>query len=112
MDYLIGNLEEAIPLLSETQSEWGHITKDVARMLLLRIYLMKGDFAKAKPVAKELYEMEESSGVGSTYRLEPSYKNVFSISNERNKELILAIPCDGTKDYSPNQWYGTAMPAD
>lgn len=112
LNYLIDNMEEAIPLLPETQNDWGRITKGAARMLLLRIYLMKGDFQNAKPVAKDLYEMGIESGIGSIYRLEPSYQNVFSISNEKNKELILAIPCDGTKDYSPNQWYCAAMPSD
>jgi len=112
LDYLAQNLIEAIPNLPEKQPDWGRITKGAARMILLRVYLMKGDFVNAKPVAKELYEMGEESGAGSLYGLITNYKDVFSINQQRNKEIILAVPCDGTRELSPNNWYCQVMPSD
>ena len=109
--YLEDNLTEAIPELPETQDTWGRLTKGAASMILLRVHLMQKDFVKAKTVAKSIYEMGKEGG-GSIYELMTDYSKIFSIDNQRNKELILAIPCDGTKDYSPNQWYCAVMPAD
>ena len=57
---------------------------------------MQKDFVKAKAVAKSVYEMGKEGG-GSTYELMKDYSKIFSIDNQRNSELILAIPCDGTK---------------
>lgn len=109
--YLEENLSEAIPYMPETQDTWGRLTKGAASMILLRIHLMQKDFVKAKAVAKSVYEMGVEGG-GSTYKLLDDYAKIFSIDNQRNNEVILAIPCDGTKDYSPNQWYGAVMPGD
>lgn len=111
LSYLEDNLTEAIPYLPEQQETWGRLTKGAASMILLRVHLMQKDFAKAKTVAKSVYEMGKEGG-GSIYELLPEYAKVFSIDNQRNREMVLAIPCDGTKDYSPNQWYGAVMPPD
>ena len=62
-------------------------------------------------MAKSVYEMGAEGG-GKLYGLLDDYQKIFSIDNSANKEMILAVPCDGTKDYSPNQWYCAAMPAD
>lgn len=111
LGYLQENLEEAIPELPTVQEPWGHLTKGAASMILLRVHLMQHDYENAKKVAKSIYEMGKEGG-GSIYELLPDYQKIFSIDNSGNKEMILAIPCDGTKDYSPNQWYCAAMPAD
>jgi|UniRef100_UPI00359C73FC hypothetical protein len=111
LGYLQKNLEEAIPELPEVQEPWGRVTKGAASMLLLRIHLMQKDFESAKRVAKSVYEMGAEGG-GKLYGLLDDYQRIFSIDNSANKEMILAVPCDGTKDYSPNQWYCAAMPAD
>lgn len=111
LSYLQKNLEEAIPELPETQEPRGRLTKGAASMILLRIHLMQKDFVNAKKVAKSIFEMGTEGG-GSLYGLLNDYQQVFSIDNIGNKEVILSIPCDGTKDYSPNQWYCAAMPTD
>lgn len=111
LSYLEQNLSEAIPELPEVQEPWGRVTKGAASMMLLRIHLMQHDFVKAKEVAKSVYEMGEEGG-GHLYGLLDDYQSIFSINNSGNKEMILAIPCDGAKDYSPNQWYGAVMPND
>lgn len=114
LDYLIDCLEEAIPDLPEQQSMWGRITKGAGRMLFLRLCLMKGTedaYQRALPVARDLYA-QGSNGGGATYALNDSYADIFQVDLSAEKEIILAIPCDGTKDYSPNQWYGQVMPAD
>lgn len=109
--YLEKNLTEAIPDLPAKQQEWGRITKGSAMMMLLRIHFMQKDFEKAKAVAAELYTMGAPGG-GNTYNLSDQYMNVFKLSYKRNNEIIQAIPCDGSKDGNPNQWYCAAMPPD
>lgn len=111
LGYLQKNLEEAILELPEVQEPWGRITKGAASMILLRVHLMQKDFVNAKKVAKSIYKMGTEGG-GSLYGLLDDYQKIFSIDNSGNKEMILAVPCDGTKDYSPNQWYCAVMPSD
>jgi hypothetical protein len=113
LGYLQKNLEEAIPILPEKQDPWGRVTKGAASMILLRIHLLQEDFINAKKVAKSIYEMGVEGG-GSLYSLEKDYKRVFSIENRGGscKEVILAVPCNGTKEYSPNQWFCVTMPDD
>ena len=109
--YLAKNLKEAIPELPEVQSPWGRLTKGAASIILMRVNLMQKDFESVKEVARSVFEMGKEGG-GNTYELLADYQQIFSIENSGNKEVILAIPCDGTKDYSPNQWYGAVMPND
>lgn len=109
--WLEQNLTEAIPDLPVSQSQWGRITRGSAMMMLLRIHLMQKDFVKAKSVAAAIYAMGVPGG-GTTYNLLDSYQNVFKLSFKRNNEIIQAIPCDGSKDGNPNQWYCAIMPPD
>ncbi|HEX7903916.1 MAG TPA: RagB/SusD family nutrient uptake outer membrane protein [Chitinophagaceae bacterium] len=109
--YIESNLQEAIPDLPVKQADWGRITKASATMMLMRIHFMQRDYVKAKSDAEALYAMGVPGG-GTTYNLQDEYQNIFKLSNAKNNEIIQAIPCDGSKDGSPNQWYCAAMPKD
>ncbi|WP_347840587.1 RagB/SusD family nutrient uptake outer membrane protein [uncultured Draconibacterium sp.] len=99
-DFIIKDLQEAIELLP-TKTEYaddsslgdpGRISKAVAQMLLAKVYLtMSGyplnDNSKLSD-AKSLLESIKNSG---QYKLIDDYKEVFSMDNELNDEIIYAI---------------------
>lgn len=100
-DYLL----EAAQNLPEKQSEWGRVTQGMAKMLLLKFYMMNKDYSKAEDMAREIKGME-----GSTYELlTDGYDKLFSKEYVQNKEIIQAIPC-GTG--MPNYWLAEVMPSD
>lgn len=100
-DYLL----EAAHNLPEKQSEWGRVTQGMAKMLLLKFYMMNKDYSKAEDMAREIKGME-----GSTYELlTEGYDKLFSKEYVQNKEIIQAIPC-GTG--MPNYWLAEVMPSD
>jgi len=72
-------------------AEWGRVSKGVARMLLLKLYMHKKDWEKAEVVGKEIMNME--------YSLDEDYANIFT--EKANSEIIYAIP---SNDAMPN-WY-------
>ncbi|WP_243663461.1 RagB/SusD family nutrient uptake outer membrane protein [Rhodothermus marinus] len=77
------DLQEAIPNLPDKYNDdpanWGRVSKGVARMLLLRLYMHENRWAEAENVARELMNMG--------YTLMPEYTQ---ICEERNPELIYA----------------------
>lgn len=99
-DYLVG----AIAVLPEVQSEWGRVTKGMAKMLLLKLHMINRDFVKAETIARDLYSME-----GMYYDLMVDYKTIFYKENVRNKEIIHAVPCGPG---FPNFWVSEVLPSD
>ncbi len=95
-------LTEAIPILPDRfngTSDWGRVSKGVARMILLKIYMHDKQWEKAKAVGTDL--------MGMGYSLQPNYKDVFI--NAGNNELIFAVPGNiGMKQY----WYDMFFPGD
>ncbi len=96
----------AIEHLPSTASERGRMTKGAARMLLLKYYMIRRDFTKALPIARDLYNME-GEGV---YTLLDDYNSVFTKEKLGNNELILVVPCNVTD--MPNYWFAHAIPDD
>jgi hypothetical protein len=72
-------------------SNWGRVSRGVAKMLLLRLYMHKERWADAEAVGTDI--------MGMGYSLEPKYAEIFT--KKANNEIIYAIPCS---DASPN-WY-------
>lgn len=89
------DLTEAIPDLPDRYnsdaSNWGRVSKGVARMVLLKTYMHTKQWAKAEAVGKEILTMG--------YALLPNYADVFKA--ERNNEIIYAV---ASSDAAPN-WY-------
>ncbi len=73
-------------------ADWGRVSKGLARMLLLKLYMHKKDWPKAEAAGMNII----ASGA---YSLNPSYDDVFITSS--NTELIYAIV---SNDAVPN-WY-------
>jgi starch-binding outer membrane protein, SusD/RagB family len=79
-------------------SNWGRVSKGIARMLLLKLYMHNKDWTKAEAVGMEIMDMG--------YSLEADYTNIFS--DKANNELIYAVPCNAT---TPNWWPQHMFPA-
>lgn len=88
---IISDLEDAAGLLTEPGSEpaVGRANKAAAKTLLGKVYLTKGDKAKAGTVLKEVYD----SYNGSRYDLLPNYQGLFgnSATFKNTKESIFEI---------------------
>lgn len=80
-------------------ANWGRISKGVARMILLKLYMHEKQWPKAKLIAQDLMSMG--------YGIQSSYKNVFI--TPQNNEVIYAVPGnDGTNSV----WFKCIIPAD
>lgn len=94
----------AIDNLPATTTERGRMTKGSARMMLLKYYMIRRNFTKALPIARDLYKMEQEG----VYTLMEKYEDVFKKSRKGNKELILQIPCNSLD--MPNYWVAHVVP--
>jgi hypothetical protein len=102
------DLLEVMPDLADKYnndaSNWGRVSKGAARALLLRIYMHTKQWGKAEAMAREIMQMGYGLLTGPT-----GYKNVFISTNERNNEVIYAVPVN---DGSPNFWAQEVLPGD
>lgn len=100
------DLTEAMPDLKDKYNadaaNWGRVSKALARMLLLKLYMHTKQWAKAEAAAKEIMTMGYSLLTGAD-----GYANVFK--QKRNAEIIYAVP---TTDASPNYWVQEVLPGD
>lgn len=84
-------------------ANWGRVSKGVARMLLLKLYMHNRQWDKAEAAAKDIISM-------NYYGLLPNYADVFNISGSgNNNEIVYALPCNGA---SPCYWYPPTIPGD
>ena len=94
-DFILQDLQEAAAVLAEEQGG-GRATKGAAQALMGKVYLqMTGaplnqtdKFANAEMILQTVM----NSGV---YDLLPNYRDVFSVNNEQNVEMVYAIGMDG-----------------
>jgi starch-binding outer membrane protein, SusD/RagB family len=82
-------------------SNWGRISKAVASMVLLKMYVN---------TAKTTADWQKAKALGTTittmgFSLLPSYKNIFL--NKANSELIYAVPGNSG---TANWWFNTVIP--
>lgn len=112
-DFLLKELQENIPLLSEevNSKTYGRFNKWVGKTLLAKIYLNAGVYTGKPEWEKCLAACEEVIKSGQ-YILEPNYKSNFITENENSKEMILAVPYDETKAPGFSIHMKTLKPAD
>jgi starch-binding outer membrane protein, SusD/RagB family len=100
------DLNEAMPDLKDKYNadaaNWGRVSKGVARMLLLKLYMHTKQWTKAETAANEIMTLGYSLLTGTD-----GYVNVFK--QKRNAEIIYAVP---TNDASPNYWVQEVLPGD
>lgn len=83
-----------LPSVYSASADLGRVTKGASNSMLAKVYLTRGKYAEAKTLLEAV--------IGDTqagYQLLPSFSNVFSVSNQNNKEIIFAIQySNGTGD--------------
>lgn len=84
---------------NDDPANWGRMSKGVARMLLLKLYMHNKEWAKAEEMGKEIMNMG--------YTLMDNYADVFNV--KANNEIIYAIPASAA---SPNYWVQHIFPDD
>jgi starch-binding outer membrane protein, SusD/RagB family len=96
------DLIEAIPDLDDMYNDdaanWGRMSKGVARMLLLKLYMHTKQWAKAEATGKEIISMG--------YALQSDYASIFVA--QRNHEVIFAIDCadaTGSRNWYPQHLF-------
>lgn len=100
-------LRQAIEVLPEKAELRGRMTKGASMMLLLKYYMIRGQFQKAETLARELMAME-----GSVYNLQNDYNYIFSKEGIGNDEIILSVGCIATAGWQANHLIAEILPAD
>ncbi|HVI46188.1 MAG TPA: RagB/SusD family nutrient uptake outer membrane protein, partial [Chitinophaga sp.] len=88
-------------------SDYGRFTQGAALTGLMKLYMQKKRWPDAVSTGQQLLAL----GDGSVYQLQHKYADIFSINNEGNKEIILAIPCRNDADQS-NMWLAHVLQGD
>jgi hypothetical protein len=100
------DISEALPDLADKYNSdaanWGRVSKGVARMILLKLYMLDKQWAKAETVARQFLTMGYSILTGPL-----GYRDVFS--TKANAELIYSVPANAA---SANWWSQEVFPLD
>lgn len=90
--YIETELTEAIKGLpanyKKGDADYGRFTAGLAYMVLMKLYMHEGNWAKAEACGRELMKPEYG------YALVDDYKDIFTLENEKNAEIIWAAQCD------------------
>jgi hypothetical protein len=87
-----GNKASYSSIIANTPDQLGHANSWAAKALLAKVYLTRCQGADKVEAAKLLTEIINPS---SGYNLLPNYNDVFSVSNEMNKEILFGIRFKG-----------------
>lgn len=81
------DLKSAAAVLPETYAanDWGRFTKGAAYAILVKLYMQEKRWQDAEAACREIMKLG--------YALQPTYSSVFAVDNEKNNEIIWAIPC-------------------
>lgn len=81
------DLKSAAAVLPETYAanDWGRFTKGAAYAILVKLYMQEKRWQDAEAACRKIMKLG--------YALQPSYSSVFAVDNEKNNEIIWAIPC-------------------
>lgn len=89
---------------SYPSSDYGKFTKGAGLMGLMKLYMQEKKWSDAVTVGQQI------KGLG--YQLQSTYADIFTITNEQNKELILAIPSIANDWGQSNIWLPHVLPVD
>jgi len=108
-EWMINYIEEQALFAKEylpagySPDNWGRMTKGTAMMILLKLYMHEKNWQKSADITQEIIAMNQ-------YNLQNLYRSVFSINNEKNDEIIWAIPRTSVNSESGNFWLVFCMP--
>lgn len=103
INFIETEFKECAAQLPVVQPEWGRCTRGAALSKLLKFYLYERKWDKALEITSEIMTLG--------YELQNDYSSIFSVNNERNKEIIFAIPCE-PRDQFGLLWFSNALPPD
>ena len=91
VSYIETELNEAIKALpanyAASDVNYGRFTKGLCYTVLMKLYMHEKNWSKAEECARELMKPEYG------YGLVPEYKDIFTLENEKNEEIIWAAQC-------------------
>lgn len=89
--YIETELGEAMKVLpanyAASDVNYGRFTKGLAYTILMKLYMLEKNWNKAEECARELMKSEYGYGLMS------EYADIFTLENEKNKEIIWAAQC-------------------
>jgi starch-binding outer membrane protein, SusD/RagB family len=91
-NHIISDLNLAATLLPENTNQYGRITKPAAEAFLARIFLTRGENAKALALATKVIN-------SYSFKLLNKWDDIWSINNMKNDEIVWAV------NYSDNPLY-------
>ncbi|BDD10127.1 membrane protein [Fulvitalea axinellae] len=83
--------------------EYGRLTRGVAYMLALKLSVHEKDWRSVADLCEKIISLNQ-------YALQESYASIFHVENERNSEIIWAIPC--LVSFRSNSWLRAVYPFD
>lgn len=94
-DFVINELNEVIPLLSETadQSMYGRLNKWGAIALQARVYL-NAEVYTGNAQWEKVIELTNQIINSGAYSLDPNYRDIFDADNQTSPEIIFSVPYD------------------
>ena len=98
---------------SYSSTDVGRITKWAAKSMLAKVYMQRGgsaNLALAKPLLQEVLAAPAFGLLTDKQTSASAYANIFSISNEMNKEIIFAIRYLGGASGLGSPFWGTFAP--
>lgn len=101
--YIEDDLIFAADNLSYEADNWGRATKGLANMVLMKLYMHEKQWEKAEAIGRELCQPEYG------YKLMDDYASIFTLENERNKEIVFANSCSKVFAHT---WYAHVLPSD
>lgn len=102
------NLSEAVQVLpySYEAADYGRFTKGLANTLLMKFYMMTGRWNDAEKIGREL----TGGDPGYSYELVSDYSSLFSLSGEKNSEVIYSSVAK--TGVITHQWFAHVLPSD
>ena len=86
-------------------ANYGRFTRGLAHMVLLKLYMHEARWEEAETEARELMKPEYG------YDLVEEYKDIFTLENEGNVEIIWAATCSRSAYANTQMWLSQVLPS-
>lgn len=115
--FIEDNLKAAVTVLPDTYAykseNYGRFTAGLCHTLLLKLYMMTGNWAKAVAEGQELKNAKYGYGLvtgpgTSDFARQSAYAHLFSVKGEGNKETVWALNCAAAAGVQ-YEWFPNAL---
>ena len=109
--FIEDNLRKALEInaladnYSGGDANYGRFTNGLVHTILMKLYMHEKDWEKAEIEARELRNAKYG------YGLQDEYKDVFTIENEGNSEIIWAATCSKVAYANTQMWLSQVLPS-